>query len=66
MKNKTAQNHKRVNGGAVEEINEEFSPDTIEKWDSLKHMNLILSPEEIVEMLSVEIIIETLNEKGIQ
>jgi len=59
----------------LEQLNEESSPDTIENWDSLKHMNLILaleeefdvnfSDEEIVEMLSVEIIVETLKEKGV-
>ncbi len=58
----------------IEELNKESSPDNIEKWDSLKHMNLILaleeefniafSDEEIVEMLSVEIIVEILKEKG--
>jgi len=58
----------------LEQLNEESSPDTIENWDSLKHMNLILaleeefdvtfSDEEIVELLSVEIIVETLKEKG--
>jgi len=58
----------------IEELNKESSPDNVEKWDSLKHMNLILaleeefniafSDEEIVEMLSVEIIVEILKEKG--
>lgn len=58
----------------LEQLNEESSPDTIETWDSLKHMNLILaleeefdvafSDEEIIELLSVEIIVETLKEKG--
>jgi len=58
-----------------EQLNEDSSPDTVENWDSLKHMNLILaleeefniifSDEEIVEMLSVKIIVETLKEKGI-
>jgi len=59
---------------SVEEVNEDSSPDTIEAWDSLKHMNLILaieeafaiqfSSEEIAEMLNVGIIIETLKEKN--
>lgn len=59
----------------VEQLNEDSSPDTIENWDSLKHMNLILaleeelnitfSDEEIVEMLSVGLVIETLKEKGL-
>lgn len=57
----------------VEQLDEESSPDTIENWDSLKHMNLTLaleeefniafSDEEIVDMLSVQIIVETLKEK---
>jgi acyl carrier protein len=29
-----------------EAINHESSPDTIEKWDSLKHMNLVVALEE--------------------
>ena len=59
----------------MEQLNEDSSPDTVENWDSLKHMNLILaleeefnitfSDEEIVEMLSVKIIVKTLKEKGV-
>lgn len=30
----------------VEEINENSSSDTIDTWDSLKHLNLILALEE--------------------
>ncbi len=30
----------------VNEINDDSSPDTIESWDSLKHMNLIIALEE--------------------
>jgi len=57
----------------ADELNEESSPDTIKEWDSLRHMNLILAleeafevqfkDEEIVEMLSVGLIIITLEEK---
>ena len=53
-------------------IDDESSPDTVEAWDSLKHMNLVLSVEEvfeiqftdnqIVEMLSVRAIIEAVLE----
>ena len=56
----------------LESINEEFSPDDAHEWDSLKHMNLVLALEEefqvqfneeqIVEMLSVGMIIESINE----
>ena len=30
----------------IEQINENSSPDTIESWDSLKHMNLVIALEE--------------------
>ena len=30
----------------AEEINEESSPDTIESWDSLRHMNIVIALEE--------------------
>jgi acyl carrier protein len=56
----------------LDQINEEFSPDHCSEWDSLRHMNLILALEEefqvqfdeeqIVEMLNVELIIESLKE----
>ncbi len=49
------------------------SPDTIEGWDSLQHLNLTLAieqefglqftPEEIEQLLSVELIAELLEEK---
>ena len=57
------------------EINEESSPDTIESWDSLKHMNLVIALEEefdfefsdseTVELLSFKLIIAILKENGI-
>jgi acyl carrier protein len=56
-------------------INESASPETIENWDSLKHMNLIavleeefnitFSDDEIIEMLSYELIIKIVKEKMI-
>jgi acyl carrier protein len=56
----------------LNQINDEFSPDQCEKWDSLKHMNLILALEEefqiqfgeeqIVDMLNVGLIIESIKE----
>jgi acyl carrier protein len=59
-------------GVPIEMISGDSSPDTIEEWDSLKHMNLVLALEEefgiqftdeqIVEMLSVELIVEVMNE----
>ena len=33
-----------------EEINDKSSPDKIELWDSLKHMNLVIALEEEFEM----------------
>lgn len=56
-----------------EQLNDESSPNTVKNWDSLKHMNLILaleekfavsfSDDEIVNMLSVKKVIETLSSK---
>ena len=52
------------------------SPDTIESWDSLRHMNLVtaleeefnvrLTYEQISEMLNFSLILEVLKENGIQ
>lgn len=52
------------------------SIDTVEAWDSLRHLNLVValeaefgvafSPEEIVELVSVDIIALTLKEKGVE
>ena len=56
----------------IDQINEDSSPDSIEVWDSLQHMNLVLALEEefsiefsdqqITEMLSVGLIIAIVNE----
>ncbi|MDX2031472.1 MAG: acyl carrier protein [Blastocatellia bacterium] len=56
------------------EVTPASSPDTIESWDSLQHLNLVLAleqeftlqfaPEEIEQMLSVELIVDLLEEKG--
>ena len=50
----------------VDEINDNSSPDNIEDWDSLKHMNLAVALEEefevtftddeIVEMMNMKLI----------
>ncbi len=55
------------------EITPQSSPDTIEGWDSLQHLNLVLaleqefdlqfSPEEIEQLASVELIVALLEEK---
>lgn len=57
----------------VKRIDEDSSPDTVESWDSLKHMNLILaleeklsiafSDDEVVEMQSVRRILETVEKR---
>ena len=63
----------QIMGLPVEEIREDSSPDTIEAWDSLRHMNLVLAleeafgiqftEEEIVEMLNVQLIVDILKDK---
>ena len=55
-------------------ITDESSPDTIELWDSLKHMYLVtafeeefeleFSDEEIVEMMNYKIITNTIEDKA--
>jgi len=57
-------------------INDEASPDSIEEWDSLRHMNLVLALEEnfgvelsddqVVESLNFKLIKLVLNEHGIE
>lgn len=57
------------------QINENTSPETIEVWDSLKQMNLIvafeeefdieLTDEDISEMLNYKLIVEVIKEKGV-
>jgi len=57
----------------IEQLDDDSSPDTIENWDSLRHMNLILaleeelgvtlSDDEVVEMLSVKKIVRVLSKK---
>ena len=60
----------------IEQINNESSPDTIDGWDSLKHMNLVLAieqefniqftEEQIFEMLNVALIKESLKEHELE
>jgi len=57
----------------LDDINHESSPDTIDNWDSIKHMNLVFALEEefgilfsdneILEMLSLSHIIEIISKK---
>jgi acyl carrier protein len=58
----------------VESVNEDSSPESIETWDSLTHMNLIMALEqqlgvqftddEIVEMITVDLILKTIAKKS--
>jgi acyl carrier protein len=71
MKNKIINIMASVFEVPVNDINEDSSPDTIENWDSLRHMNLITVLEEefdirfnddqIIEMLNFEQVIYTTN-----
>jgi acyl carrier protein len=60
-------------GVPVEQVLPQSSPDTIETWDSINHLNLVLAleqefgiqftPEEIEQLLSVELIVALVAEK---
>ena len=64
----------QVVGVPIEEITIESSPDNIETWDSLKHMNIIMaleqefnvqfSEEQIIYLENTELVVETLKEMG--
>jgi len=65
----------QVFGVPVESINNDSSFDTIDDWDSITHMNLALAieqafditlePDEIIELISFELILAILKDKGI-
>lgn len=56
----------QIMGVPIEDINDDSSPDTLENWDSLNYMNLVMALEQefgiqfndqaIVEMLNVGLI----------
>lgn len=58
-----------------DKIDETISMKTCKKWDSLAHINLMLSiedhvgasfsPDELQEMVSYELIVEVLRKKGV-
>jgi acyl carrier protein len=66
----------RIFNVSLATITEDASPDTIENWDSLRHMNLVLALEEefdveftddqVVEILSYKLIKIVLQEHGIE
>jgi len=57
----------------IDLIKDNFSPDNIENWDSLKHMNLIIAleeefeiefdDEEIVDSMNYALILNIINHK---
>ena len=63
-----------VFGVAVADVTAESSPQTIEAWDSMGHLNLVLAleqnfgaeltPEDIAAMTSVSAICDVLKRKG--
>jgi acyl carrier protein len=65
----------KVFGVPLSQITEDATPDTIEKWDSLSQINMILAieseygislgPEEAMEMRSIKMIRMTLADHGI-
>ena len=77
MKNKVEDQIKNVVSAVfeipVEQIKDDSSPDTIESWDSLKHMNFVVALEEefeveftedeILEMLNFMLIKEIISSK---
>lgn len=72
MKEKVFHVVSQVFGVQIDELSEDSSPETIQAWDSLKHMNLVLaleeefgvrfSDEKIMQMLSVGLITEAVQE----
>lgn len=56
----------------VSEIGDDASPELIENWDSLRHMNLVtaieeefdvrFSDEQIAEMLNLDLVVENVKE----
>jgi acyl carrier protein len=62
-----------VLGLPVEQITADSSPDTVERWDSLQHLNLLLAleqsfglnfaPDEIERMLSIGQIVSLIQQK---
>jgi len=72
MKDKIFEQISKVMEVEVNDISLDSTPDTLANWDSMRHMNLILAfemefsveipPEKIVEMLSVQLIIDTVSE----
>jgi acyl carrier protein len=66
----------RIFSVSLDMITDNASPDTIENWDSVRHMNLVLALEEefdfeftddqVVEILSYTLIKIVLKEHGVE
>jgi acyl carrier protein len=66
----------RIFSVSLDMITDNASPDTIENWDSVRHMNLVLALEEefdfeftddqVVEILSYKLIKIVLKEHGVE
>jgi len=65
-----------VFGFPLDEVLPQTSPDTVDQWDSIHHLNLVLAlehefslqftPEEMEQMLSVELIAALIEEKCVE
>ena len=64
-----------VLGVPADQINEDTSPDSVERWDSMSHLNLVialeaefliaLTDDDVTDMLSVGLILGILRERGV-
>jgi len=62
-----------VLGVPLDQVHPDSTPDTIESWDSLKHLDMVLAleqemgiqftPEEIEQLLSIELMAALVSEK---
>jgi len=76
MENKLKRIMSNIFNISEETVDENSSMDTIENWDSLQHLNLILaieqefkvslSTDEVVQMVNFKVIKSTLQRKGIK
>lgn len=76
MENKLKRIMSNIFSISEETVDENSSMDTIENWDSLQHLNLILaieqefkvslSTDEVVQMVNFKVIKSTLQRKGIK
>jgi|TARA_B100001013_G_C24278077_1_gene311706 acyl carrier protein len=64
-----------VFGIPLDKVNSDTSPDNVPEWDSVSHINIVLSleaefgialtPEDSMEMLSTRLILIILEERGL-